>query len=80
MRISLNWLREFVDIGDDLSPTQLAEKLDMAGFEVESVEDRRTWADGVVVGLPRSRTRKRNKNYQLPTTLTSFCPCEICPR
>ncbi|MEE3719817.1 phenylalanine--tRNA ligase subunit beta [Tumidithrix elongata RA019] len=48
MRISLNWLRELVDF--DLSPQELAEKLDMAGFEVESIEDRRTWADGVVVG------------------------------
>ena len=60
MRISLNWLCEFVDIGDDLSPTQLAEKLDMAGFEVESVEDRRTWADGVVVG--KILTAERHPN------------------
>ncbi|NUN65139.1 phenylalanine--tRNA ligase subunit beta [Pseudanabaena biceps] len=48
MRISLNWLRELVDC--DLSPQDLEEKLTMAGFEVESIEDRRTWAEGVVVG------------------------------
>jgi phenylalanyl-tRNA synthetase beta chain len=48
MRISLNWLRELVDC--DLSPEELEEKLTMAGFEVESIEDRRTWAEGVVVG------------------------------
>lgn len=48
MRISLNWLRELVDI--TLSPQELAETLTMAGFEVEDIEDRRTWADGVVVG------------------------------
>ncbi len=48
MRISLNWLREIVDC--DLSPQELDEKLTMAGFEVESIEDRRTWAEGVVVG------------------------------
>ncbi len=48
MRISLNWLRELVDF--DLSPQELEEKLTMAGFEVESIEDRRTWAEGVVVG------------------------------
>ena len=48
MRISLNWLRELVNI--DLSPQALAEQLTMAGFEVENIEDRRTWADGVVVG------------------------------
>jgi phenylalanyl-tRNA synthetase beta chain len=48
MRISLNWLRELVPF--DLEPEALAEQLTMAGFEVEDIEDRRTWADGVVVG------------------------------
>ncbi|EKD06346.1 phenylalanyl-tRNA synthetase subunit beta [Arthrospira platensis C1] len=48
MRISLNWLRELVDIS--ISPEQLAETLTVAGFEVEDIEDRRTWADGVVLG------------------------------
>ncbi|MBD2452801.1 phenylalanine--tRNA ligase subunit beta [Nostoc sp. FACHB-87] len=48
MRISLNWLRELVEI--KLSPEELAHTLTMAGFEVEDIEDRRTWADGVVLG------------------------------
>jgi len=48
MRISLNWLRELVEF--DLSPEALAKTLTMAGFEVESIEDKRQAADGVVVG------------------------------
>ncbi|QZZ22385.1 phenylalanine--tRNA ligase subunit beta [Leptothermofonsia sichuanensis E412] len=48
MRISLNWLKELVDI--NMTPEELADLLTMAGFEVEDIEDRRTWADGVVVG------------------------------
>jgi phenylalanyl-tRNA synthetase beta chain len=48
MRISLSWLRELVEI--KISPEDLAETLTMAGFEVEDIEDRRTWAKGVVVG------------------------------
>ncbi|MCY7391510.1 MAG: phenylalanine--tRNA ligase subunit beta, partial [Leptolyngbyaceae cyanobacterium CAN_BIN12] len=48
MRISLNWLRELVDIS--IPPAELAEMLTMAGFEVEDIEDRRAWAEGVVVG------------------------------
>ncbi|MDC0832302.1 phenylalanine--tRNA ligase subunit beta [Geitlerinema sp. CS-897] len=48
MRISLNWLRELVNI--DLSAEDLAHRLTMAGFEVEDIEDRQTWADGVVLG------------------------------
>ncbi|AFY61419.1 phenylalanine--tRNA ligase subunit beta [Synechococcus sp. PCC 6312] len=48
MRISLKWLREFVPFTD--SPTDLASRLTLAGFEVEDIEDRTTWAEGVVVG------------------------------
>jgi len=48
MRISLNWLRELVDVS--MSPEEVGETLTMAGFEVEDIEDRRTWAEGVVIG------------------------------
>ncbi|MBF2027373.1 MAG: phenylalanine--tRNA ligase subunit beta [Oscillatoriales cyanobacterium C42_A2020_001] len=58
MRISLNWLRELVDI--NLSAEELAEMLTMAGFEVEDIEDRRTWADGVVVGKVLEREQHPN--------------------
>ncbi len=36
MRVSLNWLKEFVDI--DLTPDKLSESLTMAGLEVEGLE------------------------------------------
>lgn len=58
MRISLNWLRELVDI--TLSPEELADALTMAGFEVEDIEDRRAWADGVVIGKVLSREKHPN--------------------
>lgn len=58
MRISLSWLNEFVDIS--MTPEALAHTLTMAGFEVEEIEDRRTWADGVVVG--RVLTRDTHPN------------------
>jgi phenylalanyl-tRNA synthetase beta chain len=53
MRISLNWLRELVEIKQ--TPEELAQTLTMAGFEVEDIEDRRTWASGVVVGRVKAR-------------------------
>jgi phenylalanyl-tRNA synthetase beta chain len=53
MRISLNWLRELVEIKQ--TPEELAHTLTMAGFEVEDIEDRRTWASGVVVGRVLAR-------------------------
>jgi phenylalanyl-tRNA synthetase beta chain len=58
MRISLNWLRELVDFS--LTPEQLAETLTLAGFEVEDIEDRRTWADGVVIGKVLQREQHPN--------------------
>jgi phenylalanyl-tRNA synthetase beta chain len=58
MRISLDWLRELVDF--DQQPQALADLLTMAGFEVEEIEDRRTWADGVVVGKVLIRDQHPN--------------------
>ncbi len=58
MRISLNWLSELVDI--TMTPEALADMLTMAGFEVEEIEDRRTWADGVVVGKVIDRQQHPN--------------------
>ena len=58
MRISLNWLQELVEL--KLSPEDLAETLTMAGFEVEDIEDRGTWADGVVIGKVLQREQHPN--------------------
>ncbi|AFY56685.1 phenylalanyl-tRNA synthetase, beta subunit [Rivularia sp. PCC 7116] len=58
MRISLNWLQELVELR--LNPEELAETLTMAGFEVEDIEDRRTWADGVVIGKVVEREQHPN--------------------
>ena len=51
MLVSLQWLRELVS-GDPeaLEPALLAERLSIAGFEVEAIEDLATRAAGVVVG------------------------------
>lgn len=58
MRISLSWLRELVSV--ELGAQELAHLLTMAGFEVEDIEDRRTWADGVVVGKVLQREQHPN--------------------
>ncbi|MBI2963428.1 MAG: phenylalanine--tRNA ligase subunit beta [Deltaproteobacteria bacterium] len=54
MKVSLNWLREFVAV--ELSTAELAERLTMAGLEVEGVESRGTFdrmIAGRIVGLER---------------------------
>ena len=58
MYIALNWLKELVDY--ELTPEELAKTLTLAGFEVESIEDRSTWADGVVVGRVLTRIQHPN--------------------
>lgn len=58
MLISVNWLREFVEFS--LPPEELAQTLTVAGFEVEDIEDRRRWADGVVIGRVSDRQQHPN--------------------
>jgi phenylalanyl-tRNA synthetase beta chain len=56
MRVSLQWLRELVDCDPAaLAPESLAERLSVAGFEVESIDDLAARAAGVVVGHVLSR-------------------------
>ena len=56
MRVSLRWLQELVQLDpSDLEADQLAERLSVAGFEVESIEDLAANARGVVVGRVISR-------------------------
>jgi phenylalanyl-tRNA synthetase beta chain len=53
MRVSLQWLRELVAC--DLPAAELAERLSVAGFEVEEIEDLAARAAGVVVGYVEGR-------------------------
>jgi len=48
MKISYNWLKDFVEI--DLDPQVLADKLSMLGFEVDAVDKRSLDIEGVVIG------------------------------
>ncbi len=48
MRVPISWLKDLVII--DESVATLAERLSMAGFEVESIEDLAAGVQGVVVG------------------------------
>ncbi|MCS6902630.1 MAG: phenylalanine--tRNA ligase subunit beta, partial [Polyangiaceae bacterium] len=52
MRLPLSWLREFCDPG--VEAEALAERLTMAGLEVERIERLGEGLDGVVVGEVRA--------------------------
>lgn len=51
MKLSLNWLRDYVDLPADLSMEQLAYDLTMRTVEVEGVENPKSMQDGIVVGV-----------------------------
>ncbi len=56
MRVSLQWLKELVQTSATaLEPETLAERLSVAGFEVDAIERLDLQAAGVVVGFVRDR-------------------------
>ncbi|HET8864225.1 MAG TPA: phenylalanine--tRNA ligase subunit beta [Gracilimonas sp.] len=48
MKVSYNWLKEFIDL--PLSPEETAEKLTLIGLEVEETEEFGSSLEGVIVG------------------------------
>ena len=48
MKVSYNWLKEFIDL--PLNPEETAEKLTLIGLEVEELEKYGSSLDGVIVG------------------------------
>ncbi len=53
MKISLNWLDEWVDL-DGLAADELADRLTMAGLEVDAIEEVGADGDEIVIGRIRS--------------------------
>ncbi|RKD23818.1 phenylalanine--tRNA ligase subunit beta [Ammoniphilus oxalaticus] len=49
MRLSFNWLKEYVDLSG-ITPEELAERLTRSGVEVEAVEQRNQGVSQIVVG------------------------------
>src|SRR5690554_2989876 len=48
MKVSYNWLKEFIDLS--LSPEETAEKLTLIGLEVEEIEEFGSSLEGIIVG------------------------------
>ena len=72
MRVSLQWLRELVSGPEGaFAPDALAERLSMAGFEVESIDDLAAQAAGVVVGFVAERAPHPNADK------LSVCSVEV---
>ena len=77
MRVSLSWLQDLVKVED--SAEQLAERLSMAGFEVEEIEDLSSLAQGVVVGhvLEREKHPDADKLSVCKVDVGASAPLQI---
>lgn len=49
MRISLSWLKDFIDLSD-LTPEKIAESLTLAGLEVDAIEPIEPSFQGLLLG------------------------------
>ncbi|WNC16537.1 phenylalanine--tRNA ligase subunit beta [Brevibacillus brevis] len=56
MKVSYQWLAEYVDLSD-CTPHELAEKLTRSGVEVDAVESRNAGVSGVVIGYVKERSK-----------------------
>lgn len=49
MRVSYQWLSELVDLPAEVTPKEVADRLTLAGLEVDAIEDMGAGLDGVIV-------------------------------
>ncbi len=59
MKISLNWIKEYVNL-DGISTKEIVEKLTMSGLEVEDYEDQNKKYAGIIVGLVKDVQKHPN--------------------
>ncbi len=60
MKISLSWLKEYVDLPQNVTADKIAEKLTYAGLEVEAIEDQGMGLDKVFVGAVLEKRQHPN--------------------
>jgi len=65
MLISLNWLRDFVDLPNDLSVTELADRFTTTCAEVENVEPIRVDAQGLICAQVQSVRSVKDDSVRL---------------
>ncbi|HEY3317322.1 MAG TPA: phenylalanine--tRNA ligase subunit beta [Coriobacteriia bacterium] len=67
MRVSMKWLRELVPV--DLTPTELADRLDLTGTAVEGIETVGQEIEGVVIGRVAAKERHPDAEKLWVTTV-----------
>src|SRR5438128_1983025 len=60
MRISFKWIKELLDVPPELGPREVADRLTLAGLEVEAVEEIGESIKNIVVGTILTRDKHPN--------------------
>ena len=60
MKISLNWLKDYVDL-KDISVEEIVAHLTMSGLEVEDVLDQNKLYKNFIVGLVKEKEKRDNE-------------------
>lgn len=59
MKISLNWLKDYVDL-EGISSSEIIDKLTISGLEVEDIEEKGSEFDNIVVGYVKEKKKHPN--------------------
>jgi phenylalanyl-tRNA synthetase beta chain len=59
LKISLNWLKEYIDL-DDLTVDEIEDKLTTAGLEVDDIEDQNKIFENFVIGFVKEKVKHPN--------------------
>ncbi|MGE5354269.1 MAG: phenylalanine--tRNA ligase subunit beta [Acidobacteriota bacterium] len=59
MKISLNWLKDYVDL-EGIASSEIIDKLTISGLEVEDVEEKGSEFDNIVVGYVKEKKKHPN--------------------
>lgn len=60
MKVSLSWLKEYIDLPQNVTAEEIADKLTFAGLEVDAIEDQGKGLDKVYVGTILEKNQHPN--------------------
>lgn len=80
MRISFCWLKDYLDLKNEISIEQLAGLLSMAGLEVDGIERLKDKAQGVLIGVVLAKIQDREHDSLLKISVQGEEKIAFAPR
>ena len=88
MKVSLNWLRDYIDIPADLDPRSLGGRFTMTTAEIDGIEEVRADSDGLVAAkilsvekiaenLTAVRLKLKDRRVDTVSAAHNLCPARL---